>query len=492
MAHLGTETQLLKRVLIANRGEIAIRIARAATALGMESVGVYAAVDSLSLHPRFTTRAIDLTGPNAGAGDPVAAYLDGAALVRAAQESACDCVHPGYGFLSENAAFAELCAGAGLAFVGPPAAALTLFGNKVQARAFAKSLGIPVVPGSSGAVASPEEAAELAGGIGYPVMLKASAGGGGRGIRRVENAGEMAEAFRRCVSEAAAAFGDGAVFLEKVVPRPRHIEVQVLADSSGNVVHLHERDCSVQQRNQKVIEIAPAAGLSEALREHILGDAIKLMRAAGYVNAGTVEFLVVPESGQYFFIECNPRLQVEHTVTEQVTGIDIVEAQFLIASGATLASIGVGDQGAVGQPRGYAVQARVVARGPGCLTAYREPAGPGVRVDGCGYLGYTPPPQFDPLLAKVIGSSNSTGSLGSAIDRTLAALNEFHIAGLPTNLEELRAILVDPALRDGNARTTLLAEHPKTGGGWAATGSGPLSLFSAQAGLVSTGARPAP
>ena len=233
------------------------------------------------------------------------------------------------------------------------------------------------------------------------------------------------------------------MFVEKLVARPRHIEVQVLGDSAGNVVHLHERDCSVQLRNQKVIEIAPAPGLDPALRDRILAAAIRLAKAARYANAGTVEFLVSPERGEFFFIECNPRIQVEHTITEQVTGVDLVEAQFRIAAGASLESLGMADQRAVGQPRGFAVQSRIVAQGVGTLTAYKEPSGPGVRVDACGYLGYTPPPQFDPLFAKLIGQSNSSGTFESAVDRSLRALTEFHIGGLPTNVAQLRAILSD-------------------------------------------------
>ena len=254
----------------------------------------------------------------------------------------------------------------------------------------------------------------------------------------------MDEAFARCQGEAQAAFGNGAVFLEKIVPRPRHIEVQVLGDGQGNVVHLFERDCSVQLRHQKVVEVAPAPNLDDALRQRILADAVTLARAAAYENAGTVEFLVDPESGRHFFIECNPRIQVEHTITEQVMGLDLVEAQFRIAAGESLAAIGLADQKAVGQPRGFAIQARVVAQGTGTLTAYREPSGPGVRVDACGYLGLAPPPQFDPLLAKVICQSGSSGTFESAIDRTERALAEFHIAGVPTNLEQLRAILAHP------------------------------------------------
>ena len=446
-----------KRVLIANRGEIAIRIAKAASALGMESIGVYAPADSLSLHTRLTTEARRIGHDD---GDPLSAYLDAEALVDTAVASGCDRVHPGYGFLSENPHLAQLCADAGLQFIGPSPEVLALFGDKVRARALARAAGIPVISGSDESLATPKAAAELARSLGYPVMLKACAGGGGRGMRAVEAAADVEAAFESCQREAQVAFGDGRLFMERLLQRPRHIEVQVLADTGGNVVHLHERDCSVQRRNQKVIEVAPATALADATRNKLLADAVRLARAAHYLNAGTVEFLVVPETGEYYFIECNPRIQVEHTVTEQVTGIDLVEAQFRIAAGASLHELGIGDQKAVGAPRGFAVQARVVARGGGAISAYKEPSGPGVRVDACGYAGYAPPPQFDPLLAKVIGASNSTASFESAVDRTLRALEEFHIAGLPTNLAELRGILSHPEVRGGDARTCLLTESP--------------------------------
>ena len=446
-----------KRVLIANRGEIASRVAKAASALGMESLSVYAPADSLSLHTRFTTEARRIGHDD---GDPLSAYLDAEALVDTAVASGCDCVHPGYGFLSENPHLAQLCADAGLQFIGPSPEVLALFGDKVRARELARAQGVPVIAGSDAPLATPKAAAELAQILGYPVMLKASAGGGGRGMRAVETEADVQAAFKSCQREAQVAFGDGRLFMERLLRRPRHIEVQVLADTGGNVVHLHERDCSVQRRNQKVIEVAPAAALAEATRNKLLADAIRLARAAHYVNAGTVEFLVVPETGEYYFIECNPRIQVEHTVTEQVTGIDIVEAQFRIAAGASLHELGIGDQKAVGTPRGFAVQARVVARGGGAISAYKEPSGPGVRVDACGYAGYAPPPQFDPLLAKVIGASNSSASFESAVDRTLRALEEFHISGLPTNVAELRGILSHPEVRGGDARTSLLAEAP--------------------------------
>ncbi len=486
----GMEPPLLKRVLIANRGEIAIRVAKAAAALGVESVGIYAPADNLSLHTRFMTKSHEIDGQKDRTGDPVASYLDAEAIIRTAKAADCDGIHPGYGFLSENAGFAERCADEDLTFIGPTPEGLSLFGDKIRARELARSLGIPVVSGSDGPLTSPDEAMQLADGLGYPVMLKAAAGGGGRGMRTVDDAREMAEAFERCRSEAAEAFGDGALFLEKLVLRPQHIEVQVLADSRGNVVHLHERDCSVQLRNQKVLEIAPAPGLNGTLRKAILSDAVKLAHGAGYVNAGTMEFLVSPETGEHFFMECNARIQVEHTVTEQVLGIDLVEAQFHIASGSSLEALGLGDQEAIGSPRGFAVQARVVARGAGTMTAYKEPSGPGVRVDACGYLGYALQPQFDPLIAKVVCTSGLASSFASALDRTSRALGEFHIAGLPTNLLQLQAIVSHPDLRAGDARTTLLAETPEIMRSAPSTNSsGALGLLEQQAKIMGVSAR---
>jgi acetyl/propionyl-CoA carboxylase alpha subunit/acetyl-CoA carboxylase carboxyltransferase component len=480
---------LFKRVLIANRGEIAIRVARAASALGVESVSVYAPADALSLHTRVTTESCPLVPSDVPSSDPVRPYLDIEALIEAARARRCDSVHPGYGFLSENSVFAQRCLEEDIAFIGPRPETLALFGDKTKARELARSLGIPIVPGSPGPVASAEEAMDVAEKLGYPVMLKAAAGGGGRGMRAVASADEMTAAFARCQSEARAAFGDGSVFVEKLIARPRHIEVQILADSGGDVVHLYERDCSVQLRNQKVVEIAPAPGLGAALRHRILEDAIRLARAANYVNAGTVEFLVSPERGEHFFIECNPRIQVEHTVTEQVTNIDLVEAQFRIAAGERLKALGIADQSAVPAPRGFAVQARIVAAGAGVLTAYKEPTGPGVRVDSCGYLGYAPPPHFDPMFAKLICKSNSTHSFDSALDRALRALDEFHISGLPTNLHQLRAILSHPAVRAGDARTTLFSEHPELGAqnGIPPSGSAPIALLEQQAMVIGGG-----
>jgi len=437
-------------VLIANRGEIANRIAAAAAALGIDSVAVYPPLDSRSLHLRTATRAVRLPSRD----DGVAAYLDADALIAAAREADCDAVHPGYGFLSESPAFAQRCADAGLVFVGPTPHTLAIFGDKVSARNLAVQEGVPVIPGSDG-IATLDDALSAARSIGYPVMMKAAAGGGGRGMRVVTSAADMEEAFTRCRSEAQAAFGDGSLFMERYLVRPRHVEVQVLGDGSGSVVHLHERDCSVQVRHQKVLEIAPAAGLDETLRERILTDAVRLAAAARLSNAATIEFLVLPESGEHFFIEGNARIQVEHTVTEQVTGIDLVQAQFRLAGGASLGSLGLGEQAQVPAPRGFAVQARVVARGSGTFNGYREPTGVGVRVDSNAYAGYAPPPVFDPLFAKVIGQGTT---LGAAVDRTLRALAEYHVSGVPTNIAELRAYLAVPAVRAGDARTTLVDE----------------------------------
>ncbi|HEV2365067.1 MAG TPA: carboxyl transferase domain-containing protein [Caulobacteraceae bacterium] len=447
---------MLQRVLIANRGEIAVRIARAAAALGMESVAVYANADAAALHPRLATCAREI---GAAGSDPVAPYLDIEALIAAATASGCDCVHPGYGFLAENPAFAAACKTGGLAFIGPGAETLALFGDKVRARALAVSLGVSVAPGSDGAVGSAEEAVAEADTLGWPVMLKAAGGGGGRGLRAVANAADMAGAFARCASEARAAFGDGAVFVEKLIERPRHIEVQVLADRAGDVVCVGERDCSVQLRHQKLVEIAPAPNLDPKLREGLFADARALARAGAVTGAATFEFLIDPKGGERFFVEANPRIQVEHTVTEETTGIDLVEAQFRFAAGEALAALGLGAEAPA--QRGFAVQARVAAAGPGRIGAYREPGGPGVRVDSCGFSGWAPPSAYDPMFAKVIGRSGASGSLAEALDRTARALAEFDIEGLPTNLASLRAILAHPAVRAGDARTTLLGDCPE-------------------------------
>jgi len=457
--------QPFRRVLIANRGEIAVRVARAAARLGVETVAVHSAADAMSLHTRVTDRAVELPG------GPVEAYLDLDAVIRASTDHDCDAVHPGYGFLAENPAFARRCASEGLTFVGPTPEALELLGNKVTARRLAAEHGVPIVPGSEGVVATVDDAVALAEGLGYPVMLKAASGGGGRGMRRVDDDADMANLYKAASREAEAAFGDGSLLLEKLVVDPRHIEVQILGDCNGTVVHLWERDCSLQQRHQKVVEIAPAPNLPDEIRAGLLADAVRLGVAGGYSNAGTVEFLVDPRAGGgYWFIEANPRIQVEHTVTEEITGVDLVESQLLLAAGATLADLGLPDQSAVAAPRGAAVQARVVLSSSGTLTGYREPSGPGVRVDGYAYAGYTSVGAFDPLLAKVIGSASAPGaddplaSYRAALDRTARALDEFHVDGATTNLDLLSTLLRHDAVRMGDTRTTLIDALPQGDG----------------------------
>lgn len=446
----------LNKVLIANRGEIAIRIARAAAGLGMYSVGIYAQEDALGLHTRTVDQAIALPA----AENPVDAYLDIDTIVQIAIDQGCDALHPGYGFLSENPELAKKCSAAGIAFIGPSSEALRLCGDKMAAKQIAQAQDIPVVPGSP-AISDTQQALAFAEEVGLPIIFKAAAGGGGRGMRAVHDADEIEEALTRCISEATAAFGDGTIFAEKLIENPRHIEVQILADHNGEIVHLFERDCSIQQRNQKVVEIAPAPNLGDSRKAQLHDHAIQLGRAVGLSNAATVEFLLEPETGAYYFIECNPRIQVEHTITEQVMGIDLVESQLQIAAGATLADLGLNQEN-LGSPRGYAIQCRVVAQGAGVLASYKEPTGMGIRVDGHGYVGYAPPPQFDPLLAKLI-CHHPTGAYASTVERTYRAVTEFHVAGLATNLNLLSRILSHAAVRDGDARTTLLNEMTMEG-----------------------------
>ena len=483
----------LKKTLIANRGEIAIRVAHAAAVLGIETVGVYHPVDAASLHTRAVSVAVELSGQTLQAGTPPlrsaalpsAAYLDAAQLVGVALAHGCDSVHPGYGFLSEDADFARQCEAAGLAFIGPPADAIELFGNKIHARALAVACGVPIVPGSGSGntFASGDEVAAFVASdpaMGYPLILKAASGGGGRGMRVVRSPDRLNADFDACCREAAVAFGSAsaAVFVERLVQQSRHVEVQILADSHGNIIHLADRDCSVQLRNQKVVEVAPAPSLPVRIRSAMCTDAVRLLTKAGYVSAGTVEFLVTGDGEEenaysYYFIECNPRIQVEHTVTEQVTGVDLVEAQFHIAAGATLEealgttlrtatavipTIGSGKLSSLSTygvvARGFAVQARVVLTGGGVITAYKEPSGGGTRVDSCGYRGYKASPFFDPLIAKVI----CTGSTyEAAVRRTTVALKEFHIEGVATNLPLLIAILQHPDF--AHARTSFLEDH---------------------------------
>ncbi|MFM8939314.1 MAG: carboxyl transferase domain-containing protein [Phenylobacterium sp.] len=451
-----------KRLLIANRGEIAIRIARTAADLGVGTVAVHADDDAASLHVRAADAAIDLgkTG--------VAAYLDIEGLVAAARASGCDAVHPGYGFLSENAGFAEACEAAGLVFVGPRPDSLRVFGDKAAARALAETCGVPLLAGISRPVSLEEAQAFLAGlGPGGAVMLKAVAGGGGRGMRPVTEAGELPQAFERAASEARTAFGSGDLYVEELMPRARHVEVQVLGDGEGGVIHLWDRECSLQRQRQKVIEIAPAFALPEALRRDMLEAAVALARAAGYRGLGTIEFLVDarPDAPPRFaFIEANARLQVEHTVTEMVLGLDLVELQLRIADGARLADLGLAD--GAPPPQGVAIQARVnletmTADGGsrpsgGVLAAYDPPSGPGVRVDGYGYAGYATSARYDSLLAKVIAHGRD---LAAATARARRALSEFKIAGAKTNIGFLQALLTSDALSAAGLHTRYVEDH---------------------------------
>ena len=448
-----------KALLIANRGEIAIRIARAAAGLGLKSAVVFSEDDARSLHVRAADRAIGLTGVGARA------YLDGEAIIAAALAAGCDAVHPGYGFLSENAAFARRCAERGLTFVGPRPEALALFGDKAAARALAIRLGVPVARGSEGAT-SLEDARAFFGGLGSEpaMMIKAVAGGGGRGMRAVRAAADIEQAFERCASEAKAAFGDDALYVEELIETARHVEVQVLGDRHGGLVHLWDRDCSLQRRHQKLIEIAPSPHLSQGLRDQLVEAALTLAREVRYDSLGTFEFLVDVGSDRerFVFIEANPRLQVEHTVTEEVTGVDLVRAQIRAAQGESLAALGLSSPPA---PIGYAIQLRVNAETMdaggavkptgGVIGVFEPPSGPGVRVDAYGYAGYDTNPNFDSLLAKVVVHDRSP-DFAAALAGAARALDEFRLTGIETNLPILRALVRRPEVREGRIFTTLV------------------------------------
>jgi pyruvate carboxylase len=449
---------MLEKLLVANRGEIAIRALRAAYELGMSTVAVHTREDRGSLHRSKADEAYEVGEP----GHPVRAYLDIATIVETATRVGADSVYPGYGFLSESAAFAEACEAAGLVFVGPPSAVLALTGDKLRARQAAEEAGIPVLRASP-ALTDPDRAAEHADAIGYPVFVKAAAGGGGRGLRRVEAAGDLAGAVSTAMREAEGAFGDSTVFLERAVTRPRHIEVQLLADTTGRVVHLYERDCSVQRRHQKVVEIAPAPKLDPDLRARICADAVRFGEAVGYRNAGTVEFLVDAD-GSHVFIEMNPRIQVEHTVTEETTDVDIVQAQLRIAGGETLEDLGL-FQERIAQ-RGVAIQCRLTTENPasgfrpdtGRISAYRSAGGAGIRLDGgAGYAGAEVSPYFDSLLVKLTARGPD---LPAAARRARRALAEFRIRGVSTNVAFLRAVLGDPDFLAGGVTTSFIDERP--------------------------------
>ncbi len=444
---------MLKKVLIANRGEIAVRIIRACAEMGIRSVAIYTEADRYGLHVKRADEAYSLGS------DPIAGYLDPRRIVSLARQLGCDGIHPGYGFLSENDEFARLCEEKGIKFIGPKSDVILKMGDKTQARNSMRAAGVPVTPGSEGNLADLDEAIALAEEIGYPVMLKATSGGGGRGIRRCDSEAELRTQYPRVISEATKAFGSAEVFLEKCIVNPKHIEVQILADSQGNVVHLYERDCSIQRRNQKLIEIAPSPQLTPEQRNYIGELAVKAAQAVGYENAGTVEFLLT--GNQVYFMEMNTRVQVEHTITEQITGVDVVQEQLRVASGLPLSY----RQEDI-QFRGYALQFRINAEDPkndflpsfGRVTHYYAPGGPGVRVDTAIYTGYDIPPYYDSMCLKLIVWALKWED---AIDRGQRALDDMHLQGIKTTANYYQQILRHPDFQAAEFNTSFVPDHPE-------------------------------
>jgi pyruvate carboxylase subunit A len=445
---------MFRKILIANRGEIAVRIIRACGEMGIRSAAIYSDADRYSLHVKKADEAYGL-----GA-DPLAGYLNVHRIVSLAVATGCDAIHPGYGFLSENPELAEACLRHGVTFIGPAAEVIRRMGDKTEARFAMQKVGVPVTPGSEGNLPNAEAALVKAEEIGFPVMLKATSGGGGRGIRRCDSPAELRHNFERVVSEATKAFGRADVFLEKCVVNPKHIEVQVLADHQGNCIHLFERDCSIQRRNQKLIEIAPSPQLDEAQRQYLGGLAVTAARAVGYTNAGTVEFLLDTD-GRFYFMEMNTRIQVEHTVTETITGVDLVEEQIRVAADLPLRY----RQEEI-RRRGYAMQFRINAEDPrnnflpsfGRISRYYAPGGPGVRTDGGIYTGYTVPPYYDSMLAKVIVWALTWEDLIARGDR---ALRDTGLFGIKTTIPFYEAILASPEFRTGRFNTGFLEAHPE-------------------------------
>ncbi len=445
---------MIKKILIANRGEIAVRIIRACKEMGIKAVAVYTDADSHALHVKKADEAYNI-GP-----ESVAGYLNVHRLVNLAVETGCDALHPGYGFLSENAVLASVCRARRIRFIGPDAEVIRNMGDKNEARRSMIEAGIPVVPGSDGNLGSLEEAAEVADRAGYPVMLKATSGGGGRGIRRCDNPEELQRHFDRVVSEAEKAFGTAAVFMEKAILNPRHIEVQILADHHGNVIHLFERDCSIQRRHQKLIEIAPSPQLDDDMRATLGDYAIRAARAVGYTNAGTVEFLL-DQDGRIYFMEMNTRLQVEHTVTEQITGIDIVTEQIHIAEDRPLRY-----QQEDVLRRGYAMQFRINAEDPqndflpsfGQVTRYYAPGGPGVRTDGAIYTGYVIPPYYDSLCVKLTVWALTWEEL---LTRSRRALQDIGVSGVKTTIPYYQEILQTAEFQTARFDTGFVEAHPE-------------------------------
>jgi acetyl-CoA carboxylase, biotin carboxylase subunit len=442
---------MFSRVLVANRGEVAVRVIRALHELGIEAVAVYSTADDGALHTRLADRAVCIGPPTA-----TDSYLNIPSVVAAGTTTGCEAVHPGWGFLAENPDFVLACADNDLVFVGPDADVMTRMGDKVEAKRELASAGVPLVPGTDGVALADAEAAATE--FGFPVLLKASAGGGGKGMRLVERAVDLEDAFERAAAEALAAFGDGSLYLEKLITPARHVEIQVLCDADGGVLTLGERECSIQRRHQKLIEESPSPGIDEATREAMEADVTRSCRAIGYLNAGTFEFLVGPD-GSYHFIELNARLQVEHPVSELVTGIDIVREQLRIAAGEQLRVTGRAAR------RGHAIEVRLnaedPARGfapaPGVIERFRPPLGPGIRLDTHIEEGSVIPPYYDSLIAKLIVWDEDRAT---AIERCLRALRELELRGVPTTREVAMEILASEEFRSGRYSTRFLDETP--------------------------------
>ena len=444
---------MFKRILIANRGEIACRIMATCREMGIETVAVYSTVDATAAHVLAADRAVPL-----GADEPAASYLNQDRIMAAARETQAEAIHPGYGFLAENHVFAARCEDEDVTFIGPPAAAIRDLGDKTVARQMMIDSGVPVIPGLQHAATDPRQLADEAARIGYPVLIKAAAGGGGKGMRVVASAEALGEAAEAAGREAAAAFGSGAIYIEKYLARARHVEFQIMADTHGECIHLLERECSIQRRHQKIIEETPSTALTPTLRAEMGAAAVRAARAAGYVNAGTVEFLLDPD-GRFYFLEVNTRLQVEHPITEMVTGIDMVREQIRIAAGLPLAYAQADIAG-----RGHAIECRIYAEdphndflpAPGPIDYLRTPEGPGIRVDSGIYAGGQVPMEYDPILAKLIGQAEDRAA---AIARMRRALTAYVILGVKTPIAYLRDVLDHEAFRAGATFTDFIPRH---------------------------------
>jgi len=446
---------MFKKILIANRGEIAVRIVRACVEMKIGTVAVYSDADCAALHVRMADEAIHI-----GPAPSRESYLVIENIIRAAKQTEADAIHPGYGFLSENATFAQACADAGITFIGPSPKAIALMGSKVEARRAVSRFGVPMVPGTLDPVERDEEARTVAASVGYPIMLKASAGGGGKGMRLVRSDAELIDALRNTRAEASAAFGDSAVYIEKFVVEPRHIEIQIFADTHGNAVHLGERECTIQRRHQKVIEECPSPVMDSDLRGRMGKAALDVVRAAEYTNAGTVEFLV-DRNRHFYFLEMNTRLQVEHAVTEMVTGIDLVKEQIRVANGEELGF----SQDDIAM-NGCAIECRIYAEdpndnffpSPGMIQLLQTPSGPGIRDDSGVYEGWTVPIDYDPLISKLVGLGPTRPE---AMDRMQRALREYRVKGIQTNLSFFRELLNDSDFRSGHLDTGFIEKWMK-------------------------------